>query len=83
MQSIEDMTLEDVQGIWKGPDDAATQYFKGKMSGSLGEAMKPIVDQTLAETVRDVLPIAVTLVARGGAKTGHPELSATSCVPIT
>jgi hypothetical protein len=47
--AIEEMTLEDVQGIYSGADDAATEYFKGKMSLPLGEAMAPLVDETLAE----------------------------------
>ncbi len=45
--SIESMTLDDVQGIYKGPDDSATRYFQGKMSEPLAEAMKPIVEKAL------------------------------------
>jgi len=45
--SIQSMTLEDVQGIYNGPDDAATRYFQGKMSGPLAEAMQPIVARSL------------------------------------
>lgn len=47
--AIEEMTLEDVRGIYSGSDDAATQYFKGKMTAPLSEAMAPVVDETLAE----------------------------------
>lgn len=47
--SIEQMTLDDVMGIYNGPQDAATRYFQGKMSPQLAEAMKPIVDQALAQ----------------------------------
>lgn len=47
--SIEQMTLDDVMGIYNGPPDAATRYFQGKMSPQLAEAMKPIVDQALAQ----------------------------------
>ena len=47
--AITDITVEDIQGIYKGPDDAATQYFQGKMSGPLTEAMRPVVDSSLAE----------------------------------
>jgi hypothetical protein len=47
--AIEEMTLEDVRSIYSGPDDAATQYFKGKMTAPLGEAMTPVIDETLAE----------------------------------
>ena len=35
LNAINDMTLDDVMAIYKGPDDAATQYFKSKMSYDL------------------------------------------------
>jgi hypothetical protein len=47
--AITSMTLEDVNGIYNGPDDAATQYFKGKMSPGLAEEMKPVVENSLAD----------------------------------
>ena len=47
--AIDAMTLDDVKGIYEGPDDAATQYFKGKMSQPLGEEMRPVIDQSLSE----------------------------------
>jgi len=47
--AINDMTLDDVMGIYNGPDDAATQYFKSKMSGPLAIEMKPVVDASLAD----------------------------------
>ncbi len=47
--SISQMTLEDVKKIYNGPDDAATQYFKEKMSPQLAEAMKPVVNDTLMQ----------------------------------
>lgn len=47
--AIKDMTLDDVMGIYKGSDDAATQYFRGKMSLPLAEEMTPIVDEGLAD----------------------------------
>lgn len=49
VQSIKDMTLDDVMGIYQGPDDAATEYFKGKMSAPLAIEMKPVVEQSLGE----------------------------------
>jgi len=49
LSAIEGMTLDDVMGIYNGPQDAATRYFQGKMSPQLGEEMKPIVDQALNE----------------------------------
>jgi hypothetical protein len=48
-QAITDMTLDDAKGIYEGPNDAATQYFRGKMSGPLTDSMRPVVDSTLSE----------------------------------
>lgn len=47
--SIKTMTFEDIMAIYKGPDDSATQYFKGKMSPKLAEEMTPVVDDGLTE----------------------------------
>jgi hypothetical protein len=49
IEAINDMTLDDVKAIYKGPEDAATQYFKSKMSGPLAVTMKPIVEDSLAD----------------------------------
>ncbi|GAB6142660.1 DUF4197 domain-containing protein [Desulfocicer niacini] len=49
LNAIKEMSFEDVKTIYEGPDDSATQYFKGKMSIPLAEEMRPIVDTTLAE----------------------------------
>ena len=49
LNAIEEMTLEDVQAIYNGPEDAATRYFRGRMSTPLSEKMLPIVDRSLAE----------------------------------
>ena len=49
VQSIKEMTLEDAMAIYKGPDNAATQYFQSKMSEPITETMQPIVKQTLSE----------------------------------
>ncbi|MEA3412782.1 MAG: DUF4197 domain-containing protein [Pseudomonadota bacterium] len=48
-QSISEMTLDDVKGIYNGPDDAATRYFQGKMTPELERQMTPIVQESLAE----------------------------------
>ncbi len=48
-KAISEMSLEDVKGIYDGPDDAATRYFQRKMSPELAREMEPIVDRTLAE----------------------------------
>ena len=47
--AISEMTLEDVQTIYNGPDDSATRYFQGKMSSPLAERMAPIVNDSLSE----------------------------------
>jgi len=49
IQSISEMTLEDVQKIYNGPDDAATRYFQGKMTPELSERMTPVVEGALAD----------------------------------
>ncbi len=49
LNSINEMTVDDVQKIYTGPDDAATQYFKGKMSQPLAAAMEPIVADSMAQ----------------------------------
>ena len=41
------MTLDDARRIYDGPDDAATQYFKGTMSKPLRKRMRPIVSDNL------------------------------------
>lgn len=46
-ESIEAMTLSDVQGIYHGPADSATRYFEDKMSAPLAAAMLPIVENAL------------------------------------
>ncbi len=45
--AIESMTLEDVKGIYDGPQDSATRYFEKKMSAPLATAMQPIVERSL------------------------------------
>ena len=49
VSAINDMTLDDVMAIYKGPEDSATQYFRSKMSGPLAIEMKPVVDESLAD----------------------------------
>lgn len=48
-QAIADMTVDDINGVFRGPDDAATQYFRGAMSAPLRERMRPVVEQSLAQ----------------------------------
>ncbi|MBN2707347.1 MAG: DUF4197 domain-containing protein [Deltaproteobacteria bacterium] len=47
--AIGELTLADVKSIYQGPDDAATQYFRGKMTPELSAAMAPVVENSLAE----------------------------------
>lgn len=47
--AIAAMSMEDVKKIYNGPKDAATQYFKGKMTAPLADSMRPVVDSTLSE----------------------------------
>lgn len=49
LESIENMTIDDVRQIYNGPQNAATQYFRGKMSSSLAEAMRPIISKSMSE----------------------------------
>ncbi len=49
LDAITEMTLTDVQAIFRGPDDAATRYFQGKMSRPLAAEMSPIVQDSLAD----------------------------------
>lgn len=49
LDSIREMTLEDVRRIYDGPDDAATRYFQARMSGPLAREMTPIVNDSLSE----------------------------------
>ena len=47
IDAIKQLTWDDVKNILNGPDDAATQYFKGKMSAPLSAEMKPVVENSL------------------------------------
>lgn len=49
VDAINEMTLDDVMAIYKGPDDAATSYLKSKMAAPLALEMKPVIDESLAE----------------------------------
>lgn len=47
--AITGLTFEDVNAIYRGPNDAATQYLDRTTRGSLNEAMRPIVNNALEE----------------------------------
>lgn len=48
-KSIREMTLDDARAIFNGPDDAATRYFQRKMTPELTIAMRPVIDDQLAQ----------------------------------
>ncbi|NND92177.1 MAG: DUF4197 domain-containing protein [Granulosicoccus sp.] len=48
ISAIESMSVDDAKGILQGPDDAATEYFRGKTAARLQDEMRPIVDQALS-----------------------------------
>lgn len=48
VSAITEMRMEDVQSILDGPDDAATTYFRDKMSSGLVDEMSPVIDETLS-----------------------------------
>ncbi len=47
--AIRDMSVQDAKGILQGPDNAATQYFEQKTGSSIKTAMRPLVDDALAQ----------------------------------
>lgn len=49
LQSISEMSFEDIKAIYAGPKDSATQYFKKKMTPSLQKEMGPIVSESLSQ----------------------------------
>lgn len=48
-QAIRDMTLEDVMGIYRGPDDSATRYFQAKMTPALIAELQPVIEAAMSE----------------------------------
>jgi hypothetical protein len=48
-EAIARMTIDDAMRIYEGPEDAATQYFRGAMTDPLKLAFRPIVDTSLAD----------------------------------
>jgi len=47
--AIRSMSVTDARGILNGPDDAATTFFLDKTGADLQSAMRPIVDNALAQ----------------------------------
>ena len=46
-KAISSMTLDDAMGIYNGPDDAATRYFRKVATDDLTATVKPVVDRSL------------------------------------
>ena len=49
VNAISDMTFEDVVGIYKGPQDSATQFFRQKTSAQLATKMQPFVQNAISQ----------------------------------
>lgn len=49
LDAISQMKFEDAKAILNGADDAATQYFREKMTPGLASAMAPVIDKSLAQ----------------------------------
>lgn len=49
VDAISEMTFDDTMKIYQGPNDAATQYLRRKMSAPLASEMRPVVDTSLAD----------------------------------
>jgi len=45
--AIQAMTINDAKNILNGPNDAATRYFKRKMSKPLSDEMRPVIQNAL------------------------------------
>ncbi|MCF6346190.1 MAG: DUF4197 domain-containing protein [Thiomicrorhabdus sp.] len=49
LDAIQNMSFQDVQTIYSGSNDSATQYLKSKTSSDLKSKMTPIIEQSLNE----------------------------------
>ena len=49
VDTIKQMSFDDVRAIYRGPDDAATRYFQQKMTPALSRAMQPVVRKSLEQ----------------------------------
>ena len=47
--TIKQMSIDDVRGIYNGPDDAATRYLQAKMSAPLKKEMQPVVYNSMSQ----------------------------------
>lgn len=49
LDAIRTMTLQDAKGILQGPDDAATRFFERNTRTQIASAMRPLIDDSLAQ----------------------------------
>ncbi|MEO8315111.1 MAG: DUF4197 domain-containing protein [Pseudomonadota bacterium] len=49
VQSIKQMSVKDALGIIRGPENAATEYFRKSMSDQLTEKFQPVVSKATAD----------------------------------
>lgn len=49
IKAVQELSFEDVQKIYQGPEDSATQYLKAKTSPELRKKIAPIIQNSLAE----------------------------------
>jgi Protein of unknown function (DUF4197) len=47
LTAIKEMSIDDAKKIYNGPEDSATNYFREKMSGPLGDEMRPVIENSL------------------------------------
>lgn len=61
-EAISQVSFSDVYAIWRGSDDAATQYLKAQTTPQLKAAFKPVIDDALqkVEITKYWQPIATT-----------------------
>lgn len=74
VQAIQDMSFNDVVEIYQGPEDSATQYFRGQMSDPLKEAMRPLVSDSLSQV--GAIQLYDQAIERYGQLPFVPEVSA-------
>jgi hypothetical protein len=48
-KAITEMSFDDVKKIFEGPEDAATRYFRSKMSPALAKEMEPVINNSLSQ----------------------------------
>lgn len=49
VDAVQALTFQDVLGIYRGGDNAATEYLRGRMAEPLKSDMRPVIDQSLAK----------------------------------